>query len=588
MSGSAKMAFPFVYMPAFFDSHAHGQSGNCAPLTIMWCKVPGLSQLKPDREKTNAFADIALGKGGRVQESSTIEIMGYLIKSMDEFIGQRYKLEIIGSYVPPPTADTSIPPVSISFPMTMDMEYAWLEGYEGRQVYVYDNENQECTVILHDYDENKILKETKYTLERKEFFLFEKWNKQLSDTKKAALLYPWRLLPCYHYDPRRHNYANRKDIISGIRMLGSDQKKSGIQPSFDQDASPDLSYCTWDYFLAHVAGRKRGNQPGLFPAIKMYTMHGYRPLDPLCGCLWPFYKKCAEDGIPIINHTSPGGNTIPDMPYFREYIRSNASTEPEGNLQFVGQSGLQPDRSKDDDPVVYFKENFVHPRNWRPVLAKYPILKINLAHFGGDEWGKGPEKSDWISEIISLMQQYKNVYTDISCFDLKTNSNHFIAFLKTETGRGLSDRILFGSDWYMILLVLTKWDPLIVASVAAGATTPLAPLEIALSVVTAELMGHGLREGKELAAFCLEMKKMLDTIDWRLWYKFTIVNPFRFYGLDNPILLDNIEAGLQAELQKDKVLKDCEKKKMQDQIADGRVRLNNLCNQIKSLEKQIQ
>lgn len=89
---SAKTASPFVYMPAFFDSHTHIQSGNCAPLNVMWCKVAFLSGAKPDRETTNALATRGIGEGGRVQESSTVEIAGDLVKALDEFKCVAYEL----------------------------------------------------------------------------------------------------------------------------------------------------------------------------------------------------------------------------------------------------------------------------------------------------------------------------------------------------------------------------------------------------------------------------------------------------------------------------------------------------------------
>lgn len=57
-------------------------------------------------------------------------------------------------------------------------------------------------------------------------------------------------------------------------------------------------------------------------------------------------------------------------------------------------------------------------------------------------------------------------------------------------------------------------------------------------------------KGKEYSTFCIELKNMLDKIDFRLWIRFTILNPVKFYGLDNNVLLDNLAEGLKTELQK--------------------------------------
>ncbi|MBD3345522.1 MAG: amidohydrolase family protein [Chitinivibrionales bacterium] len=104
-------------------------------------------------------------------------------------------------------------------------------------------------------------------------------------------------------------------------------------------------------------------------------------------------------------------------------------------------------------PEGYFWTNYVHPRVWRDVLNNFPNLKLCLAHFGGDEWKRGLD-SDWITEIISLTEEFPNVYTDFSCWDLDDWKETFKSVLLNKQYSHLKEKILFGTDWYMTLIAL--------------------------------------------------------------------------------------------------------------------------------------
>jgi len=98
------------------------------------------------------------------------------------------------------------------------------------------------------------------------------------------------------------------------------------------------------------------------------------------------------------------------------------------------------------------------PRHWEGVLARHRNLKVNLAHFGGaGEWEKrflaGPPAAadkNWAGTILRLMGDYEHVYTDLSFHGvLAAGNGEAYGQALLEAVRGVEDRILLGSDWYM-------------------------------------------------------------------------------------------------------------------------------------------
>jgi predicted TIM-barrel fold metal-dependent hydrolase len=128
-----------------------------------------------------------------------------------------------------------------------------------------------------------------------------------------------------------------------------------------------------------------------------------------------------------------------------------------------------------------------------------------LAHFGGDEWESGMD-SDWIKEILDLMRNFKGVYTDVSCFEFGGNKREFSRFLDNTANEDIFERLLFGTDWYMIKLVM---------------------------------------QGKSYRSYCEDMKKLMDRVHRDLWARTTLVNPFKFFGLDSEKRLANIAKSLE-------------------------------------------
>jgi predicted TIM-barrel fold metal-dependent hydrolase len=107
------------------------------------------------------------------------------------------------------------------------------------------------------------------------------------------------------------------------------------------------------------------------------------------------------------------------------------------------------------------------PRFWEKVLAKYPKLKLNLAHFGNFSQAFGKEGSPirdygktWEYEIAELIKRgrYPNLYADISYFwwvlegsgekeHIKAAKKLFAKYFDAADPK--AERLLFGTDWNM-------------------------------------------------------------------------------------------------------------------------------------------
>ena len=245
-----------------------------------------------------------------------------------------------------------------------------------------------------------------------------------------------------------------------------------------------------------------------FSGFKIYPALGYYPFDKE---LLPIWKYAADHNLPITTHCIRG--TI----FYRGTKKKQWDTHPVFMDENTTKSLLLPERGNAD-----FQLNFTHPMNFlclleepllRKLLTSYnddeintlfgytnpntPLtsdlsqLKINLAHFGGeDQWlkylnndrysysqmintkpGKGIEfvkyskdtgevryrrlaemwkYVDWYSIICSMMMRYDNVYADISYII----HNEVIFPLLKETLKPihgqLCDRVLFGTDFYVV------------------------------------------------------------------------------------------------------------------------------------------
>lgn len=170
-----------------------------------------------------------------------------------------------------------------------------------------------------------------------------------------------------------------------------------------------------------------------FEGVKIYPSLGYFPYDEK---LEIYYQYCEEKGLPIISH---GG---PDNPvHYRGSKKEIKEMLKGAKIPYVGKTKKE------------LCSNFTDPRNWEYVAKKYPKLNICIAHFGSEYyWEKylndPTDKNTWFYYIRDLIDKYDNIYTDIS-FTLN-NQKYFSVLKVLLNDIKLKERILFGSDYYMV------------------------------------------------------------------------------------------------------------------------------------------
>jgi len=169
-----------------------------------------------------------------------------------------------------------------------------------------------------------------------------------------------------------------------------------------------------------------------FVGIKLYPPLGYKPIGnqdkTIEDAMLALYDYCCRDRsepIPITAHCSWSAGV-----YSNEHIPGERD-------------------------IKNHYRDYANPSRWRTVLDQFPTLKLDLAHFGGlGEWearakGQTPDEN-WVDTIVDLMNQYDNVYTDLSFHGLP--ATHLAPDYKKELLdkiRGVEHKVFLGSDWYM-------------------------------------------------------------------------------------------------------------------------------------------
>jgi predicted TIM-barrel fold metal-dependent hydrolase len=106
----------------------------------------------------------------------------------------------------------------------------------------------------------------------------------------------------------------------------------------------------------------------------------------------------------------------------------------------------------------------VAPERWRPVLERYPTLRLNFGHFGHDygveDRGAPKETATaWIYQAAALIERYPNVYADLSNSPLVYDpvyATRLLGLLGDVIARypKVKRRLMYGSDWW-----LSRLDP---------------------------------------------------------------------------------------------------------------------------------
>ena len=570
-----------IYKPSvIIDSHMHIQSGNCAPLPFLRDRTPVLGSMKLNRGTIETTGEVLvtvvdfillkplIGKvkqwtGSKPNENDghyrkgavrqmvpeskqkTVDVGADFITKRNQVYEEFFKTE--EQY-----KDLSHLVLS-GVVMTMDMEYAHIDGYFGIKVYnaIYADEDMTKDPINYWYprhgfwasrgdsyirvDEELPLLPDKGQTKKdfntykktvndqgitgayhdthgskkririnaapclapdEETVRYEQWKKQIDDTEQVVLANPLQLLPMFHYDPRRWQLRTNAEVFKKVDENG-----------------------------------------GLYLGFKMYTAQGYRPWDPRLPVMEDFYAECCKRETPIMNHCTPDGAPSFDREEYFDFVHPNDTPDDQKQKDANGRDApifIDPHTGVSQvDPfkgLKYFNEQFVAPNAWRQVLDRTvrgtPLntLRICLAHFGGNS-KPGREWGQQIIEMMKEKKKYPNLYADISSsFANEKFRKYFKTIIKNPDLDFLKDRILFGTDWYLTLL-----------------------------------------DGVNYVEYCQKAKESLDEYDTSLWPRFTQYNPYRFYRLDAEDQVQRIAKNIIVK-RKTKEMKEILPKLKQEEI----------------------
>ncbi|MDP2385680.1 MAG: amidohydrolase family protein [Bacteroidota bacterium] len=172
-----------------------------------------------------------------------------------------------------------------------------------------------------------------------------------------------------------------------------------------------------------------------FTGLKMYPPLGYYPFDERLNQVFAYAEAY---GIPITSHCARGGV------FYQGAITSEMRKHP------ITGKVYPYNKNK------FFTDIYTDPDNYEYLFAKYPNLKVNLAHFGGfDEWEKYLQNTidntgelNWYEKVKAVLINHKNAFSDISYTLFEKD---LIPLLNiTLQDPLIKDRVLFGTDYYMV------------------------------------------------------------------------------------------------------------------------------------------
>lgn len=211
-----------------------------------------------------------------------------------------------------------------------------------------------------------------------------------------------------------------------------------------------------------------------FYGIKIYPASGFFPFDSRLDALWAWAE---ENEIPVMTHCTRGGSFY--LGRFESLLNTGALLVDSLNPNAASMPSILNRIANVINDSSIHKNNhlwcnvFGHPENYKPVLDKYPKLKLCLAHFGGaNEVRRGDPNADakdlalgndyppylkdnWSDQVAELMKQYENVYSDISYTLSDTKALGIIVKRFRETnmvddfGKPLINKLMYGTDFYL-------------------------------------------------------------------------------------------------------------------------------------------
>jgi predicted TIM-barrel fold metal-dependent hydrolase len=103
-------------------------------------------------------------------------------------------------------------------------------------------------------------------------------------------------------------------------------------------------------------------------------------------------------------------------------------------------------------------EVYAYPKNWEPVLDRYPRLRLSLGHFGSGQGllAGAPGQDAWPYVIAEMMERHPGLYADLSNGGITESSQleEMLAGLDALLREHpvARERLMYGSDWFMLML----------------------------------------------------------------------------------------------------------------------------------------
>lgn len=219
----------------------------------------------------------------------------------------------------------------------------------------------------------------------------------LKEVRNPMLSFPQGVEKSWGFESNFHELIDLEREYRGrvFPFLAVDPRRRGIM----------------DLVRAHVGSN------GPFYGIKLYPRLGYRITETVFA---PLFDFCVAGDIPITVHTSTGG------------------FPPGTNWKY---------------------RDYCDPASWENILKqpKYRSLRVNFAHFGGDDevkkFGTDDWKQSWTRTIVSFLD-YPNVYTDASCYTDKGSLEKIKEIM--DDNEAVRSKMLFGTDNPVVFLTDIK------------------------------------------------------------------------------------------------------------------------------------
>lgn len=238
------------------------------------------------------------------------------------------------------------------------------------------------------------------------------------------------------------------------------------------------------YLKATVDGMKRYYQDNPDGMFEFYPFAGINPKVHSFGYLDEFLTKYINT-----THRMHKFHQVPSKPFYGIKIYPpldfNPWPEDEETLEkhrylysFCERNRIPIITHCDDQGFRGISANlawkYTDPVSWRTVLENYPDLIIDFAHFGRQyayssfsdirsiqAKMKGYPFSPWFRSIVDLIDEFDNVYADLSFSgtvpDFYSRLIQYINSLDDSSRERLEGRILFGSDFSVNLLKVESY-----------------------------------------------------------------------------------------------------------------------------------